>query len=85
MAAKDQQLRPVSRLTLREVIMVDMYVEGKHHRQIAKRYRISRRHVGDILLGVAEKLQVPNVMLLCVYWCCPLFRSGLRALDILPK
>jgi len=75
----------MQRLTLREVTMVDMYVKGAPHHKIARRYGLSRNRVTQILNGVSEKLEIKNTLLLGIYWCCPLFRSGLKALDILPK
>lgn len=76
----------MKRLTMREVQVVDMYVVNHMpQHEIAKKYRLSRRRVGYILYEVAEKLEIQNLMLLGIYWCCPLFRSGLTHLGLLPR
>jgi hypothetical protein len=76
----------MKRLTMREVNITDMYVTGNQTMSaIARRYRVTPRRIGYILWGVAEKLEVEDLFTLCIYWCCPLFRIGMREHRVLPR
>jgi ABC-type multidrug transport system permease subunit len=76
----------MKRLTMKQVNIVDAYVTGNQTMTaIAKRYRCTPRRIGYILVEIAGNLGIDDIFMLCVYWCCPLFRVGLRELRLLPR
>jgi|HubBroStandDraft_2_1064218.scaffolds.fasta_scaffold60603_2 hypothetical protein len=71
---------------MKQVNIVDAYVTGHQTMSaIAKKYRCSRRRIGYIILEVAINLGFDDIFMLCLYWCCPMFRIGLRELKLLPR